>query len=63
MKKTVSSSSSKASHWAESRHKDIIIYLLVAIFLLELAVEQNYIHADELATLREWRQSPDTWNR
>ena len=31
--------------------------------LLELAVEQNYIHADELATLREWRQSPDTWNR
>lgn len=38
MKKTVSSSSSKASHWTESRHKDIIIYLLVAIFLLELAV-------------------------
>lgn len=31
--------------------------------LLELAVEQNYIHEDELATLREWRQSPDTWNR
>lgn len=31
--------------------------------LLELAVEQNYIHADELATLREWRQSPDTWNQ
>lgn len=38
MKKTVSSSSSKASHWTESRHKGIIIYLLVAIFLLELAV-------------------------
>ena len=38
MKKTVSSDASKASHWAESRHKDIIIYLLVAIFLLELAV-------------------------
>lgn len=38
MKKPVSSSSSKASHWTESRHKDIIIYLLVAIFLLELAV-------------------------
>lgn len=38
MKKTVSPSASKASHWAESRHKDIIIYLLVAIFLLELAV-------------------------
>lgn len=31
--------------------------------LLELAVEQNYIHADELATLQEWRKSPDTWNR
>ena len=38
MKKTVSSAASKGSHWAESRHKDIIIYLLVAIFLLELAV-------------------------
>lgn len=38
MKKTASSSTSGASHWAESRHKDIIIYLLVAIFLLELAV-------------------------
>lgn len=38
MKKPASSSSSRATHWAESRHKDIIIYLLVAIFLLELAV-------------------------
>lgn len=27
-----------APHWLESRHKDTIIYLLVAIFLLELAV-------------------------
>ena len=38
MKKSASSATSHASHWAESRHKDVIIYLLVAIFLLELAV-------------------------
>lgn len=38
MKKSASSATFHASHWAESRHKDVIIYLLVAIFLLELAV-------------------------
>lgn len=38
MKKTASVSAARPSHWSESRHKDIIIYLLVAIFLLELAV-------------------------
>lgn len=38
MKKTASSASAGAAHWTESRHKDAIIYLLVAIFLLELAV-------------------------
>ncbi len=38
MKKPASSTTTHASHWAESRHKDVIIYLLVAIFLLELAV-------------------------
>lgn len=28
----------QGSHWSESRHRDAIIYLLIAIFLLELAV-------------------------
>lgn len=32
------SADSRASHWSEGRHRDAIIYLLIAIFLLELAV-------------------------
>ena len=31
--------------------------------LSELAAEQNYIKPEEMETLREWRKSPDTWNR
>lgn len=31
--------------------------------LIELATEQGYVHPEEVATLREWRQSPDTWGR
>ena len=31
--------------------------------LIELAAEQNYIKPEEMETLREWRKSPDTWNR
>lgn len=38
MKAPDSHRAANAPHWLESRHKDTIIYLLVAIFLLELAV-------------------------
>lgn len=31
--------------------------------LIELAQEQGYVKPEEIETLREWRQSPDTWNR
>lgn len=31
--------------------------------LIELATEQGYVHPEEVATLREWRKSPDTWGR
>lgn len=31
--------------------------------LIELAAEQHYIKPEEMETLREWRKSPDTWNR
>ena len=31
--------------------------------LIELAAEQNYIKPEEMETLREWRKSPDTFNR
>lgn len=30
--------------------------------LIDIAVEQNYVKSDELATLKEWRKSPSTWN-
>lgn len=29
--------------------------------MLEAALESNYIHADELETLKEWRKDPETW--
>ena len=29
--------------------------------LIEEAMAQNYVSADELKTLREWRESPSTW--
>ncbi len=31
--------------------------------LIELATEQGYVRPEEVATLREWRKSPDTWGR
>ncbi|WP_294594876.1 orotate phosphoribosyltransferase [uncultured Rikenella sp.] len=31
--------------------------------LIELATEQGYVQPEEVTTLREWRQSPDTWGR
>lgn len=31
--------------------------------LIELATEQGYVRSEEVATLREWRKSPDTWGR
>lgn len=30
--------------------------------LIDLAQEQGYVKPEEIETLREWRQSPDTWN-
>ena len=29
--------------------------------MIELAIEQGYVDASALETLREWRKSPDTW--
>jgi orotate phosphoribosyltransferase len=29
--------------------------------LIEMALESNYIKADQVALLKEWRKSPDTW--
>ena len=29
--------------------------------MLEAALESNYIHADELETLKEWRRDPANW--
>ncbi|WP_297830145.1 orotate phosphoribosyltransferase [uncultured Rikenella sp.] len=31
--------------------------------LIELATEQGYVQQEDVATLREWRQSPDTWGK
>ncbi len=31
--------------------------------LIELATEQGYVQPEEVTTLREWRQSPDTWGK
>jgi orotate phosphoribosyltransferase len=31
--------------------------------LLELAVQGNYINEEQLISLKEWRQSPQTWRR
>lgn len=31
--------------------------------LIELATEQGYVHADELATLRQWRENPSEWKK
>lgn len=31
--------------------------------MIELAVEQDYIHTDQMDTLKEWRKSPDTWGK
>ena len=32
-------------------------------FLIEHALEKNYIDQDVIATLKDWRKSPDTWNQ
>ena len=31
--------------------------------MIDLAIEQGYVQATELETLKEWRQSPDTWRK
>ncbi len=31
--------------------------------LIEVAVERGYVSSDELETLKEWRNSPDTWRK
>lgn len=31
--------------------------------LIELAREQDYVHEDQLETLRQWRRDPANWNR
>ncbi len=31
--------------------------------MIELAAEQGYVHADDLATLKEWRQDPANWKK
>ena len=31
--------------------------------LLEKAVEENYIRAEDLAILKEWRINPETWGK
>ncbi len=31
--------------------------------LVELATERNYITADQMASLKEWRMHPDTWGK
>lgn len=31
--------------------------------LIETAIEQQYVQSSELETLKEWRESPSTWNK
>ena len=31
--------------------------------MIELAVQQGYVHADELQTLQEWRRDPANWKK
>lgn len=31
--------------------------------LVELATERNYINANQMASLKEWRMHPDTWGK
>ena len=31
--------------------------------MISLAVEQGYVHADEIETLKEWRQNPSEWKK
>lgn len=31
--------------------------------MISLAVEQGYVHADEIETLKEWRQNPSEWRK
>ena len=31
--------------------------------MIELATEQGYVHPDQLATLKEWRENPAEWNK
>lgn len=31
--------------------------------MIELAVQEGYVHADELQTLQEWRRDPANWKR
>jgi orotate phosphoribosyltransferase len=32
-------------------------------FLLQQALEENYIHEDEMAVLKNWRHDPEHWNQ
>ena len=31
--------------------------------MIDLAVEQGYVREEDLARLREWRSSPETWGK
>ena len=31
--------------------------------MIEMAIEQGYVHADELETLKEWRRDPVSWKK
>ena len=31
--------------------------------MIEMAIEQGYVHADELETLKEWRRDPASWKK
>ena len=31
--------------------------------MIELAVNQGYVHEDELQTLKEWRRDPANWKK
>jgi len=46
------------------RQADCLLYTLSNYdILIELALETGYISNESLITLREWRQSPETWNQ
>ena len=31
--------------------------------MIEMAIEQGYVHPDELETLKEWRRDPASWKK